>query len=125
MAFCKRCKKHLRDVNPKNLAQLESNDMNNKSALVKHVGLYLQNHRMNYINLKNLAKETDYTKITFLKSFLIQIIMLLITKPIVFIQLLITILKFYFFFFFRLLPTRGRHSATVISISLDLLLLLP
>ena len=30
-----------------------------------------------------------------------------------------------FFFFFRLLPTWGRHSATVISISLDLLRLLP
>ena len=31
----------------------------------------------------------------------------------------------FFFFFFRLLPTRGRHSATVVSISLDLLRLLP
>ena len=30
-----------------------------------------------------------------------------------------------FFFFFRLLPTRGRHSAIVISISLGLLHLLP
>ena len=29
------------------------------------------------------------------------------------------------FFFFRLLPTRGRHSAIVISISLGLLHLLP
>ena len=87
MTFCKGCEKHMRDVNPKNLARLESNNMNNKSARVKHVGLYLQNYHMNCINLKILAKETDYTKITFLKSFLIQIIMLLITKPIVFIQL--------------------------------------
>ena len=31
----------------------------------------------------------------------------------------------FFFFFFRLLPTRGRHSATVISISLCLHRLLP
>ena len=27
----------MRDVNPKNLARLENNDMNNKSALVNHV----------------------------------------------------------------------------------------
>ena len=62
----------MRDMNPKNLAPLENNDMNNKSALVKHAGLYLQNHHMNGINSKILAKETDYTKITFLKCFLIH-----------------------------------------------------
>ena len=56
-------------MSPKNLARLESNDMNNKSALMKHV--YLQSHHMNYINSKILAKEIDYTKITFLKCFLI------------------------------------------------------
>ena len=36
-AFRTRCKEHMRDVNPKNLARLENNDINNKSALVKHV----------------------------------------------------------------------------------------
>ena len=44
----------MHDVKPKNLAQLENNDMNNKSALVKHV--YLQNHHMDWNNSKILAK---------------------------------------------------------------------
>ena len=43
-AFRTRCKEHMRDVNPKNLARLENNDINNKSALVKHV--YSKNHHM-------------------------------------------------------------------------------
>ena len=43
-AFCTRSKEHMHDVNPKKLARLKSNDMNNKSALMKHV--YLQNHHM-------------------------------------------------------------------------------
>ena len=42
--FCTRCKEQMCDRNPKNLARLESNDMNNKSALVKHV--CSQNHYM-------------------------------------------------------------------------------
>ena len=45
----------MRDVNPKNVARLENNDMNNKSALVKHV--YLQNHHMDWNNSKILAKK--------------------------------------------------------------------
>ena len=44
----------MRDVNPKNLARLESNDMNNKPPLVKHV--CLQNHNMDRNNSKILAK---------------------------------------------------------------------
>ena len=60
----------MRDVNPKNLARLESNDMNNKSALVKHV--YSQNHYMDSNNSKILAKETDYTRRRFLESFFIH-----------------------------------------------------
>ena len=48
------------DMNPKNFLQLENNDINNKSALVKHV--YLQNHHMDWNNSKILKKETDYTK---------------------------------------------------------------
>ena len=58
----------MRDVNPKNLARLENNDINNKSALVKHV--YSENHHMDWNNLKILAKETDY--IRFLESFFIH-----------------------------------------------------
>ena len=44
----------MHDVKPKNLAQLENNDMNNKSALVKHI--YSQNHHMDWNNSKILAK---------------------------------------------------------------------
>ena len=39
----------------KNLVRLENNDMNNKSALVKHV--YSQNHHMDWNNSKILAKK--------------------------------------------------------------------
>ena len=78
------------DVNPKNLARLENNDINNKSALAKHV--YSKNHHMDWNNSKILAKETDYIRRRFWSPFLfILIMMLLMIKPIVFIQLLIII----------------------------------
>ena len=48
------------NVNSKNLIQLKSNDVNNKSVLVKC--RYLQDHHlMKWNNLKIVAKETDYT----------------------------------------------------------------
>ena len=50
----------MRDVNPKNLARLENNDINNKSALVKHV--YLENHHMDWNNSKILAKKNRLYK---------------------------------------------------------------
>ena len=59
----------MRDVNPKNLARLESYDMNNKSALVKLK--YSQNHRIDWNNSKTLAKEADYIR-KFLESFFIH-----------------------------------------------------
>ena len=68
-AFRTRCKEHMRDVNPKNLARLENNDISNKSALVKHV--YSENHHMDWNNSKILAKETDYIR-RFLESFFIN-----------------------------------------------------
>ena len=52
LAFCTRCKEHMRGVNPKNLARLENNNINNKSALVKHV--YSKNHHMDWNNSKIL-----------------------------------------------------------------------
>ena len=58
------------DVNPKNLARLENNDINNKSALVKHV--YSENHHMDWNNSKILAKETDYVRRRFLELFFIH-----------------------------------------------------
>ena len=69
-AFLTRCKEHMRDVNSKNLARLENNDINNKSALVKHV--YSEKHHMNSNNSKILAKEADYIKRRFLESFFIH-----------------------------------------------------
>ena len=60
----------MRDVNPKNLARLENNDTNNKSALVIHA--YSQNHYMDWNNSKILAKETDYTRERFLESYFIH-----------------------------------------------------
>ena len=49
--------------------RLENNDINNKSALVKHV--YSENHHMDWNNSKILAKETDYIR-RFLESFFIH-----------------------------------------------------
>ena len=66
-AFCTRCKEHMRDVNLKNLARLENNDMNNKSALVKHV--YSQNYYMDWNNSKILAKEQVIQKEDFCRLF--------------------------------------------------------
>ena len=60
----------MHDVNPKNLARLENNDIYNKSAQVKHV--YSENHHMDWNNSKILAKETDYIRRRFLKSFFIH-----------------------------------------------------
>ena len=58
--FRTRCKEHMRDVNPKNLARLENNDINNKSALVKHV--YSENHHMDWNNSNILEKNRLYKK---------------------------------------------------------------
>ena len=89
-AFLTRCKEHMRDVNSKNLARLENNDINNKSALVKHV--YSEKHHMNWNNSKILAKEADYIKRRFLESFFIHFNNdALMIKPIVSIQMLIII----------------------------------
>ena len=79
-AFRIRCKENMRDVNPKNLARLENNDINNKSALVKHV--YSENHHMDWNNSKILTKETDYIRRRFLESFLFILIMMLLTLSI-------------------------------------------
>ena len=49
----------MRDVNSKNLARLESNDVNKKSAVVKHV--YSQDHHMDWNN-SNFDQKTDLTK---------------------------------------------------------------
>ena len=70
--FIQDVKKHIRDVNPKHLVRLENNDIKNKSALMKHVRVYSQNHHMDWNKLKILAKETDYTRRRFLESFFIH-----------------------------------------------------
>ena len=57
-------------MNPKNLARFENYDMNNKSALVKHI--YSEIYHMDWNNSKTLAKETDYIKRRFLESFFVH-----------------------------------------------------
>ena len=80
----------MRYVKPKNLAQLENNDMNSASALVKHV--YSQNHHMDWNKSKILAKETDYTRKKIFGVLFYSFLELeFILTPIVFIQLLIII----------------------------------
>ena len=68
--FRTRCKEHMRNVNSKNLARLENNDMNNKSGLVKHV--YSENHHIDWNDSKILAKETDYLRRRFFEYFFIH-----------------------------------------------------
>ena len=82
----------MRDVNSKNLARLERNDMNNKFALVKHVQYIHKVVIWIGITQKFWQKEQIIQEENFQSPFLFtQIIMLLMTKPIVFIQLLIII----------------------------------
>ena len=69
----------MRDVNPKNLARLENNNMNNKSALLQRLENNNmdnksdpENHHMDWNKSKILEKETDYIKRRFLESFFIH-----------------------------------------------------
>ena len=61
----------MRGVNLKNVARSENNDMNNKSALVKHV--YSQNHHMDWNNSKfwqkkQIIQEEDFWSYFFIHS---------------------------------------------------------
>ena len=87
-----------------------------------------KNYSMIYhISLKSVSIKIKRIQVFLdIKLHVLQTTSFFLTLPFNLLTLLTSgnILNF-FFFFFRLLPTRGRHSATVISISLGLLHLLP
>ena len=60
---------HKRDSRPKDLAKVDDNSFNKKTALVKHV--ITQDHRVDWDHGKILTFETDFTKRRFLESLFI------------------------------------------------------
>ena len=69
-SFKTRCSKHERDLNPRNLAKIDDNNINKKTALVKHVVNF--KHSIDFDNSSILAFESDFFKRRFLESFFIN-----------------------------------------------------
>ena len=68
---CKtRLTEHKRDLKLENLAKVDDNNFNKKTALVKHV--ITRDHRVDWDHSKILTCETDFTKRRFLESFFIH-----------------------------------------------------
>ena len=65
-----RCSEHKRDLNPRNLAKIDDNNINKKTALVKHVVNF--QHNIDFDNSSILAFESDFFKRRFLESFFIN-----------------------------------------------------
>ena len=65
-----RLTKHKRDLKPANLAKVNGNNFNKKTALVKLV--ITKDHRVDWDHSKILTFETDFTKRRFLESFFIH-----------------------------------------------------
>ena len=83
-AYKTRLAEHERDLKPANLAKVDDNNFNKKTALVKHV--ITKDHRVDWDHRKILTFETDFTKRRFLESFLFIILKIQsIIKKIVFI----------------------------------------
>ena len=61
---------HKRDLKPANLAKVDDNNFNKKTALVKHV--ITKDHRVDWDHSKILTFEIDFTKRRFLESFCIH-----------------------------------------------------
>ena len=55
--FCSECK---RDLNPRNLAKIDDNNINKKTALVKHVVNF--QHNIDFNNSSILAFKSDFFK---------------------------------------------------------------
>ena len=70
-SFKTRRKEQQRDVKPDIIAKLTNEELNKKSALVKHVCLNI--HRIDWESSAILAIESDYKKGRFLESFYIHI----------------------------------------------------
>ena len=70
-AYKTRLAEHKRDLRPANLAKVDDNNFNKKTALVKkHV--ITRDHRVEWNQSKILTFETDFTKRRFLESFFIH-----------------------------------------------------
>ena len=65
-----RLAEHKRYLRPANLAKVDDNNFNKKTALVKHV--ITKDRRVNWDHSKILTFETDFTKRQFLESFYIH-----------------------------------------------------
>ena len=66
-AYKTRLAEHKRDLKPANLAKVDDNNFNKKTALVKHV--ITKDHRVDWDHSKILTFEIDFTKRRFLESF--------------------------------------------------------
>ena len=69
-AYKTRLAEHKRDLKPANLAEVDDNNFNKKTALVKHV--ITKDHRVDWDHSKILTFEIDFTKRRFLESFFIH-----------------------------------------------------
>ena len=69
-AYKTRLAQHKRDLRPENLAKVDDNNFNKKTALVKHV--ITKDHRVDWDHSKILTFETDFTKRRFFESFFIH-----------------------------------------------------
>ena len=65
-----RFEQHKRDLRPENLAKVDDNNFNIKTALVEHV--IIKDHRVDRDHSKILTFEIDFTKHQFLESFFIH-----------------------------------------------------
>jgi len=68
--FATRLKEYRRDLKPRNLAKIDDDNINKKTALVKHV--ILNDHKIEWNDCKILCHEPDYSKRRFLESFYIN-----------------------------------------------------
>ena len=64
-SFKTRCFAHKRDLNPRNLAKIDGNNINKKTALVKHMANFQDN--IDFDNSSILAFESDFFKRRFSK----------------------------------------------------------
>ena len=69
-SFKTRCSERKRDLNPRNLAKIDDNNINKKTALVKHVVNF--QHNIDFDNSSILAFKSDFFKRLFLQSFFIN-----------------------------------------------------
>ena len=68
--FKTRCAEHKRDLYPRNLAKIDDNNINKKTALVKHIVKF--DHKINWLGSSILTFEPDFYKRRFLESYFIQ-----------------------------------------------------